>query len=125
MIHRLILVSGPVSSGKSTLVQGLAAHFGLTIYRTRSWLIRHLRDEGQLDRRALQSEGDKLDVRTRGKWVLEELAKELQEQAEGIVILDSVRTKEQIEALREAYGPIVTHIHVTAPIKVLEKRYDQ
>ena len=39
--------------------------------------------------------------------------------------LDSVRTRDQVEALRDAFGPIVTHIHVTAPSEVLKKRYDQ
>lgn len=125
MIQRLILVSGPISSGKSTLAQGLAAHFGFTIYRTRDWLTQRLRDGGQSDRGTLQTQGERLDVQTRGRWVLEGLIKELPAQHDGIVILDSARTKEQIEVLREAFGPIVTHIHVTAPLEVLEKRYDQ
>ena len=114
-----------ISSGKSTLAQGLADRFGLTIYRTREWLSRRLGNEAPSDRSTLQSAGEKLDVQTRGRWVLEELTRELQDQPAVIVVLDSVRTREQIEGLREHYGPKVTHIHVTAPLKVLEQRYDR
>lgn len=124
MIERLILISGPVSSGKSTLSYDLADRFGFAVYRTREWLGRRLREKSG-DRTNLQQEGDKLDVQTRGRWVLEELTKEVPPEIDQVVILDSVRTKEQIEAIRDAYGPIVTHIHVTAPPEVLRKRYDQ
>ena len=124
MIQRLILISGPVSSGKSTLSQDLADRFGFAIYRTRKWLGRRLQEESQ-DRANLQQEGDRLDVQTRGRWILEELTKELPAQADKVVVLDSVRTRDQIEALRDAFGPIVTHIHVTAPLEVLRTRYDE
>ncbi len=124
MIQRLILISGPVSSGKSTLSHDLADRFGFAVYRTRKWLGRRLREESR-DRANLQQEGDRLDVQTRGRWVLEELTKELPALADEVVVLDSVRTRDQIEALRDAFGPIVTHIHVTAPLEVLRKRYDQ
>ena len=40
-------------------------------------------------------------------------------------IIDSARTKEQIEGLREAFGPIVTHIHLTAPQDELERRFNR
>ena len=45
MIPRLILISGPVSSGKSTLSHDLADRFGFAVYRTREWLSRRLREE--------------------------------------------------------------------------------
>lgn len=124
MVQRLILISGPVSSGKSTLSKNLADQFGFTVYRTREWLSRRLREDYP-DRMNLQQEGDLLDVRTRGKWVQQELTKELHAQAVEVVVLDSVRTRDQIKELREAFGPIVTHIHVTAPQEVLKNRYDR
>lgn len=123
-MQRLITISGPISSGKSTLSQGLADRFGVSVYRTREWLETRLSGESP-DRAHLQQEGDRLDVKTGGRWVLEGLTKELPALDGKIVALDSVRTKDQIEALRDAFGPIVTHIHVTAPAKVLKKRYDQ
>lgn len=123
MIQRLILISGPVSSGKSTLSLNLEERFGFIVFRTRAWLGRRLRKEYP-DRANLQQEGDRLDVRTRGRWVQEELRNELQTQEIELVVLDSVRTKDQIEALRDVFGPIVTHIHVTAPQEVLRKRYE-
>src|SRR5437867_11042229 len=41
-----------------------------------------------------------------------------------MVILDSARTKEQIGSLREAFGPIVTHVHLTASQDELRRRFD-
>ena len=84
---------------------------------------RRLQEESR-DRSRLQEEGDRLDARTRGRWVLDELTKELPGLADEVVVLDAVRTKDQIEALRNSFGSIVTHIHVTAPMEVLRKRYD-
>ena len=98
MIQRLILISGPVSSGKSTLSQDLVDRFGFAVYRTRKWLGRRLREESR-DRANLQQEGDRLDVQTRGRWVLEELTKELPALADEVVVLDSVRTRDGVSRL--------------------------
>ena len=39
------------------------------------------------------------------------------------ILVDSVRRLSQVEAIREAYGAMVTHIHLTAPLEVLAARY--
>ena len=58
-------------------------------------------------------------------WVLESLDRELRgRQAHESIIVDSVRIQKQIDAIREAYGRNVTHVHMTAPYPVLEERYD-
>jgi adenylosuccinate synthase len=40
-------------------------------------------------------------------------------------VVDAVRIKEQIIAIREAYPTSVAHVHLTAPLDVLEERYKQ
>jgi adenylosuccinate synthase len=71
----------------------------------------------------MQAEGDRLDKKTKGRWVLDELAKVMMEAPENTaIIVDSVRIKEQINHIRAAYRP-VTHLHLTAPSEVLKKRY--
>jgi adenylosuccinate synthase len=121
-MKRLIVISGPVSSGKSTLAHGLSARFGFDVRRTKDWLKRRASAK-EPGRRALQRYGDRFDARTQGKWVVEELTKDLPDLTSDTVILDSVRTGDQVKALQEAFGPIVTHIHLTAPDDVLERRF--
>ncbi|MCY4580507.1 MAG: adenylosuccinate synthetase [Chloroflexi bacterium] len=124
MERKIILLSGPVASGKSELADLLAGQFDLLRVET-SKLLRARLGEAQSGRVNLQIEGDELDKATHGRWVLDEFARELRQWEEGrSVIVDSVRIPEQVSAIREAYGAIVSHVHLTAPVDVLTDRYN-
>lgn len=126
MDNRIILLSGPIASGKTTLAQRLAERFGMRVFRTREWLTSALGDRGQKGRTDLQEKGDRLDTETGGAWVLEGLARELRgDPAQRDVIVDSARILGQINAIRSAYGASVSHIHMTAPLPVLKERYSR
>jgi adenylosuccinate synthase len=124
MIEKIVLLSGPISCGKSTLAEQLASRLDMHILKTRILLGQRVGASLSRDRKALQAEGERLDKTTRGAWVLEELLKWLQEHP-GIsnVVIDSVRILGQIETLRKAFGSKVVHVHLTAPQQELEKRY--
>ncbi len=124
-LRRLIVLSGPISSGKSTLAQGLSSNFGFDVRRTKDWLRRRTRVPRGQGRRDLQKAGDKLDEETRGRWVVEELTRDIPHLDSDSVIVDSARIRGQIEGLREAFGPIVTHIHLTAGRSELENRFNE
>ena len=126
MDNRIILLSGPIASGKTTLARNLGERFGMRVLRTREWLASALGNRGQQGRIGLQNQGDRLDADTGGAWVLEGLARELRgDQAQRDVIVDSVRIQGQIDAIRSAYGASVSHIHLTAPVRALRERYCQ
>ena len=126
MDRRIILLSGPVASGKTTLARNLADQFGIRVLRTRDWLLSELEDAGQVERADLQQEGDRLDQETDGTWVLKGLARDLRSRGSSeSVVVDSVRIEKQIDAIRNAFGAVVMHIHMTAPMPVLSERYDQ
>lgn len=126
MFNRIILLSGPISSGKSTLAKGLADRYGMSIFKTSEILTKKVRRDLGQDRKVLQAQGERLDRKTRGRWVLEELRDWSNKlKSDSSVIIDSVRINQQIQAIREAYGPIVVHIHLTAPIEELEGRFNQ
>lgn len=123
---QIILLSGGVRSGKTTLSDQLHRQFGLDLLKTREVIAalarRKMKRELEPDRRALQLFGERLDRETDGKWVLKALDKVVRASRKSIVV-DSVRIKQQIRAIRQAYGFSVIHIHLKAPKRVLAGRY--
>lgn len=123
MLGRIVLLSGPVGSGKSELATRTAERYGAVRISTRE-LIRRLLPSTQQSRRALQRAGDRLDQETDHQWIRDALLRDLQDLPEDtLVLVDSVRTRQQITAIRSAFGPRVVHAHVTAPEATLAARY--
>lgn len=123
MAKQIILLSGPVACGKSALGRALAEQYGATRVSSREIILK-LKPRTRAERRALQKAGDALDRETDGRWVaqyISRLAQRLPDDA--VVVVDSVRIPSQVAALRAAFGPRVTHIHLTAPDAVLSARY--
>ena len=75
MLNRIILLSGPIYAGKSTLANGLAERYKMCVLKTSQILMKKVREDLRQNRKALQFEGELLDKKTRGQWVLEELRK--------------------------------------------------
>jgi adenylosuccinate synthase len=124
MVDRIILLSGPVSSGKSTLAKGLASRYNMAVCKTVDLLRTRIAKNLTSNRKVLQAEGEALDHRTGGKWVCDVLSAYLREKPEtSAVIVDAVRIAKQIQVIREAFGQVVTHVHLTAPEGELRKRY--
>lgn len=124
---RIVVLSGPVGAGKSTLGKALADRYNAAYLRTQELLRDHADDQGvdlPAERRALQDYGDRLDRETGGAWVAEAVSATIarRESSQHLVIVDSVRRLNQIEALRAAF-PRVDHIHVFARESVLDRRY--
>ena len=123
MPRRVVVLSGPVASGKSTVAQSLVDRFQFLRIRTHE-LIRTLKPDVPLERRPLQEAGEALDRETGGTWLSGTLESRLAREDEAIsIVVDSVRIKGQIDAVRAAYGPIVTHVHLTAHLDDLAQRY--
>jgi adenylosuccinate synthase len=125
---KIILLSGPVSSGKSTLSKDLEGQFGLQILRTRDVLIESVTSANTsalTDRLSLQTYGDRLDEETQGKWVLSDLIELLKSHRDRTTVIDSVRINHQIDHIRNAFPLAVAHVHLTAPLEELRKRYER
>ncbi len=122
MAKRIIVLSGPVASGKTTLGDALVERYGFTLQKTHD-LIRAAQ-QTELDRGALQLGGDVLDRKTQGRWVADALVRTLLDLPTDVTILvDSVRIEAQVKAVRQAFGPRVTHVHLTASLPELTRRY--
>ena len=122
-MRRVIALSGPVSSGKSTLATRLADWSPkIRIFKTHE-MIRG-RVGPKPERKALQEAGELLDKRTGGDWVAQDLAKktpDLPDDASAVV--DSIRITGQVAELRKVFGSRVIHVHLTAPPEELGQRY--
>lgn len=123
MARMIVLLSGPVSSGKSTLADALVQQAGFQLIKTWEMLTERAPEVAR-ERAALQRLGEQLDIDTRGDWVATDLsrrARTLPEQA--LIVIDAVRIPGQVEAVRRSFGPRVLHVHLTAPEEILERRY--
>ena len=122
MPSRVILLSGPVASGKTTLATKLVEAYGHRLFKTRDLIASLTGSEPA--RGQLQRAGERLDRRTNGRWVASALERNVSRlDADVTVIVDAVRIKLQIEAIRDAFGQRVVHVHLTAPLEVLAERY--
>jgi adenylosuccinate synthase len=124
---QIVLLSGSVSAGKSTLSEQLHGQFDFYELKTKL-LIKQLArkklgKELLADRRTMQLFGERLDKESDGKWVLDALKKVVRKAPSQSVIVDSVRILKQIRSIRQAYGFTVVHIHLTAPEEILSARY--
>src|SRR5258708_3696810 len=104
MLTRILLLSGSISSGKSTLGKGLIETYGGAVLKTKQ-VIKVLKLKVADDRDSLQKAGEALDRSTGGRWVQQALIRLIAENpdAEAIVV-DSVRISEQIDAIRQSFG---------------------
>jgi len=123
MARLIVLLSGSVASGKSTLASLLKEQFGFQVVKT--WqLLKAVEPDVSQDRQSLQELGEDLDRKTDGRWVLEGLDKVVRTTDEDArVVVDAVRIQGQIDWVRRGFGRIVKHIHLDAPHELLAARY--
>jgi adenylate kinase family enzyme len=126
----IILISGRVGAGKTSLSEGLRRQYNATRVKTKEVLrdlaAKRLKDGLPSERRALQDFGTALDKETKGEWVLHALKNHIataRVQPNDVVVVDAVRILDQIKAIRKAYQFAVKHVHLEASPKALAKRY--
>lgn len=123
MERNIILLSGAISSGKSTLGKQLATRYEFKIFRTRDVLLAKSKIPDP-DRIELQKIGDQLDTTSNGQWVADAIVKHFGERSQSFgLIIDSVRIRPQIEKIRAIYGQRVIHIHLMASKEERYTRY--
>jgi adenylate kinase family enzyme len=102
LAKQIVLLSGRVSSGKSTLCTNLVQRFGVHPVKTKD-VIARLAGEIEHERGAMQEYGELLDRRTKGGWVRDELTKVTESLDDNaVIIVDAVRIADQIEGVRKA-----------------------
>jgi adenylosuccinate synthase len=113
-----VLISGHLCTGKSGLAEALREEFGYLVIKSSDILKRiAATNERSTDRISLQQLGDEMDAATDGKWLYDEVLR-IADRTEnsGIVVVDHIRTQEQLEHFR-ASGEIAIHVHLYVPDK--------
>jgi adenylosuccinate synthase len=119
----VVVLSGPVGAGKTTLAEALVAKLGFERLLTRDAILRRLPDTPRA-RNELQAAGEALDRDSGGQWVADELATLMsRDRSVPGFVVDAVLIPEQIEAVRQRTPGQVLHAHLTAPQHELEARY--
>lgn len=121
-IERLLLVSGAIGAGKSSVAAELQNKQGFRGISSGAYL----RLTGSVSSREdLQNFGDQLDRETDFKWLIDEVAWPTIEGSYDTTrwLLDAVRKQRQVEHFRSRFGSVVRHVHLFAPEKVLSSRY--
>ena len=124
----ILVLSGEMCTGKSTLASKLAEKFGFQHCKTIEGLktIANKRLNGKTPGRDFWQElGNELDVKLEGRWVLSYFQQLFATNFSNnnYYVVDSVRILKQIEHIRAAYGYAVFHIHLEATPEILKKRF--
>src|SRR5947209_4746975 len=124
MPQTVLVLSGPVGAGKTTLAERLARDYDGHVISTHALLTGILGDKAIEERGALQAAGERLDHRTGGAWVRDAARHQIEGlPQDAFIIIDSLRIEGQLDKIREAYGRRVVHLHLRAPDDVLVERY--
>jgi adenylosuccinate synthase len=120
----LVLLSGAVTAGKSSLAAALIANHSFRKISTSGYLTELAAAQGLENRRdVLQALGDHLDEETDYSWPISVAQRQIQcGQHGGPWLLDAVRKDRQVFHFRAAFSHVL-HVHVTAPEEVLRARY--
>lgn len=125
-MKRLLLLSGPIAGGKTSVSASLQENYGFVPISSGSYLRAQLAVRNEpLDRHNLQELGDSLDRATDFSWLIEAVAIPALEARQDIEnwLLDAVRKPRQVELFRLRFASAVRHVHIVAPDAVLEQRY--
>lgn len=123
-MKQIVVLSGPIASGKTLLAVSLCDRFRGVRFSTRELLQEHI-GRRTPTRGGLQKAGRQLDEETDGRWLSEALSTRIAENAEyDLAVIDSVRVEGQVRWLREAFGRRVVHIHLTSSPEMRAQRFE-
>ncbi len=126
---RLIILSGEIATGKSSISKILCETHGFKRVKTSDFLKATAKQRGlPIERPVLQKLGTDLDDETNGKWVADLAAEQIEFALSTSPdsydwLLDSARIPEQAKHLRAVIKGSVLHFDVHAPLEIARERF--
>lgn len=127
MSLRLVVISGGIASGKSTLAKHLAKRFGCTVVKTNSIIQDHLSSRSTGNRYSLQRKGNQLDRNTKHSWVANAVAQTVRSVDNDLpVVLEGVRKPQQMDKILSLIGHrYVRHVHLSVDPVTQKERFQR
>ena len=121
MTPHVVLISGPISSGKSSLARLLTKTLAYPLVSVRYLLLR-IAGRDEMTREELQELGAELESLDPGEWLCSAI-RGLGTMYESSMVIDSARTASQLRAARECFTTPTFAVHLTAVANVRKRRY--
>ncbi|MBO1114264.1 adenylosuccinate synthetase [Bordetella petrii] len=127
-MDQVVLISGHLGAGKSGLARILESEFDYLRFSSSEFLRQEATRRGRaLDRKSLQELGDILDRETDDAWLYRAVCKMAQSQRNSLlrIVVDSVRTRKQLEHFRQDHALPCVHVHLYGQTVALRKRFHE
>jgi RNase adaptor protein for sRNA GlmZ degradation len=123
---QLVIFTGRTGTGKSTLASALRDSLGFLILNTTDIIRAEAARRGRAaDRVSLQALGDILDEETGCRWPLDAAAALSGTQPGQPIAIDTLRKWPQMQLFRKQEGWRTLHVHLEAPMRLLEQRFGE
>lgn len=128
MLKKIILLSGPVAVGKTSIAESLEREYGFKRIKSSQYLINEASSLGiEVNRLNLQNLGDQFDEETDFLWVVNKVTLPIIESIpnQNLWLFDSVRKQRQVEHFKLNLPPEykIYHIHITASEETIRNRF--
>lgn len=126
-MDQVVLISGHLGAGKSGLARILESEFEYHRFSSSGYLKEQAALRGlKSDRRSLQELGDTLDRETNDAWLYQAVRAKAQSLGSSPrIVVDSVRTRKQLDHFRRDHRLPCVHVHLFGQTLALRKRFGE
>lgn len=124
-MEQIVLISGHLGAGKSGLARLLEQEYGYHYFSSSGYLKEVAKCKGvATDRASLQALGDELDADTNNAWLRTAVINRLRQHGPSArVVVDSLRTKGQLEHFRNDHDLPCIHVHLFGSLAEVQRRF--
>lgn len=125
-MRQIVLISGKIRNGKSSLANRLNKEFGYHLIRTSESVRSEAFKLGKRTTRAsLQKVGDALDVQSKFQWLFDAVVNKSRSLGKNVpIVIDCIRNSGQLKSFRGNPSFSIIHVHLYAPDDERQRRFE-